>query len=48
MFFNYKGFLSIVFPELVDADYKFTFVDVESNGRSVMEEYYGSPAYKQL
>ena len=33
MFFNYKGFLSIVFPELVDADYKFTFVDVESNGR---------------
>lgn len=33
MFFNYKGFFSIVFLALVDADYKFSFVDVGSNGR---------------
>ena len=33
MFFNYKGFFNIVLLALVDADDKFTFVDVGSNGR---------------
>lgn len=33
MFFNYQGFFSSVLLALVDADYKFTFVDVGSNGR---------------
>ena len=33
MFFNYKGFFSIVLLALVDTDCKFTFVDVGSNGR---------------
>lgn len=32
MFFKYKGFFSIVLLALVDADYKFTFADVGSNG----------------
>lgn len=32
-FYNCKGFYSIVLMAVVDADYKFTFVDVECHGR---------------
>ena len=32
-YFNYKDKLSIVLPALVDADYKFTYIDTGSNGR---------------
>ena len=32
-YFNYKGFFSIVLLGLVDADYKFIYIDVGCNGR---------------
>jgi hypothetical protein len=31
---NYKGFFSIVLMALVDADYKFLWIDVSSDGSS--------------
>ena len=33
-FFNYKGFFSLVLLAMVDADYKFTYVEVGSEGRA--------------
>ncbi|XP_033128002.1 putative nuclease HARBI1 [Anneissia japonica] len=33
LYYNYKNFFSIVFMGLVDADYKFIYVDVDCNGR---------------
>ena len=32
-YYNYKSFLSIVMFSLMDADYKFLFLDVDSQGR---------------
>jgi hypothetical protein len=32
-FYNYKGTCSIILFVLVDADYRFVFIDVSSNGR---------------
>ena len=34
LYFNYKGFFSIVMLALVDADYKFVWVDIGSRGAS--------------
>lgn len=34
LFYNYNGFFSIVMLALVDADYKFLWVDVGANGAS--------------
>lgn len=35
IYYNYKGFHSIVLLALVDADYKFLFIDLGANGRLV-------------
>lgn len=35
LYYNYKGFYSIILMALVDADYKFLYVDLGANGRYV-------------
>lgn len=33
LYYNYKGFYSIILMALVDADYKFLYIDIGANGR---------------
>lgn len=34
LYYNYKGFNSIILLALCDADYKFTYIDIGCNGRN--------------
>ncbi|GFT37789.1 DDE Tnp4 domain-containing protein [Trichonephila clavipes] len=44
---NYKGFFSIVLLALVDANLKFLYVDVGTNGRVSDERVWGKSKLKQ-
>lgn len=39
LYYNYKGFHSIILLALVDADYKFLYVDIGANGRYVYDKF---------
>ena len=39
-FYNYKGFYSVILFAMVDADYKFTYIDVSGNGSSSDAQIY--------
>jgi hypothetical protein len=44
---NYKGFFSIVLMALVDADYKFLWIDVGSDGSSNDASIYNGSELKE-
>ena len=46
-FFNYKHFFSILLVALVDANYKFIYVDVGANGRAGDAGIYGDSTLKK-
>ncbi|XP_047490323.1 protein ALP1-like [Penaeus chinensis] len=39
-FYNYKGFYSVILFAMVDADYRFTYIDVSGNGSSSDAQIY--------
>lgn len=47
-FFNYKKFCSIVMIDIVDTDYKFTWVTIGANGAASAVEIYNSCDLKRL
>ena len=46
MFYNYKGFFSIVLLGLVDSEYKFLWADIGSNGSSSDSVIFNASALK--
>jgi hypothetical protein len=47
LYFNYKGFFSIVILAVVDADYKFLWVDIGSRGASSDAQIYNNSELKE-
>ena len=48
LYYNYKGFFSIVMLALVDANYKFMWVDVGTNGSSSDSQIFNSCDLKEM
>ncbi|KAI8490618.1 Coagulation factor 5/8 C-terminal domain, discoidin domain [Branchiostoma belcheri] len=47
-FYNYKGFYSVILFAMVDADYKFTHIDVSGNGSSSDAQIYNETKLQAL
>ena len=47
-YFNYKGFYSVVLMALVDADYKFIWVDLGSTGSASDVQICNNSEFKEL
>ncbi|KAK3095749.1 hypothetical protein FSP39_018566 [Pinctada imbricata] len=47
LYYNYKGFHSIVLMALVDADYKFLYVDIGASGSSSDDGVFGETELKE-
>jgi hypothetical protein len=47
LYYNYKKFFSIVMLELVDADYKFLWVDIGANGSALDAQVFNSCELKE-
>ena len=48
VYYNYKGFYSIVLMALVDADYKFLWVEVGSNGSASDAQVFNAGQLKEF
>ncbi len=47
LFYNYKGFYSIILLALVDADYKFLWIDIRQNGSSSDAQIFNQSELKE-
>lgn len=45
MFFNYKGYFSIVLMAVVDSEYRFTFVDIGAYGKDADPTIFGNTSF---
>ena len=48
VYYNYKGFYSIMLMTLVDADYEFLWADVSSPGAEYDAQIYNEPKLKEM